>query len=296
MGGISPRHLVRVMRSLAIVFGAGFAMTACATTPQASSHMAAGGVAMPPAGLLDLCRRSPEVCGQVQGGVETPAIVLASVPAGEEEATGANPLPAGAYSNGAKAFNAAPAERLLIAGSGETPLPDTGDREAEANPAEDGAGSDSSTDTELPTAPASPESGLLRADAASFALLNRINQTINVQIRARDDVELYGMAEYWTLPLTLGPASEGDCEDYALEKRQALIAAGVPESALFLAIGHSVATGRHAVLVVSTDQGDYVLDNMTPHILPWHETPYQWQIRQMAGDLLSWRHAAAQTS
>lgn len=143
-----------------------------------------------------------------------------------------------------------------------------------------------------PPAFAITEEGRLVMEASLMALLNRVNQGINMDIRPREDIEQYGVAEYWTLPLTLEGVTDGDCEDYALEKRQALIEAGIPDTALFLAVGYSAMTGRHAVLMVSTDQGDYVLDNITPHILPWSQTAYSWRLRQMPGDLLSWRHYA----
>jgi hypothetical protein len=36
----------------------------------------------------------------------------------------------------------------------------------------------------------------------------------------------------------------------------------------------------HAVLTVVTDRGDYVLDNITDHVLGWQQTHYQWIERQ----------------
>lgn len=131
----------------------------------------------------------------------------------------------------------------------------------------------------------------LVADSQLFSVLNRVNQSVNMAIRPRDDRDVHGQDEYWTLPLSGEGPAEGDCEDYALEKRQALLAAGIPEHALFLAVGYSRATGRHAVLIVSTDTGDYVLDNITPHIVAWSQAPYTWLLRQIPGDLLAWRHA-----
>ncbi|GGG94216.1 hypothetical protein GCM10007420_07140 [Glycocaulis albus] len=294
MIGLDPKSLTRIVRGLAVSCLAGLAVTACATTPQASSHMPVAGVAMPPAGLIDLCRRAPEICGLAQAATPhgEPALALASADTSEADATGAT-LPT-VSGDGAKVRRAAPDITLLEAGSVtrdeewddadtgavEEAQKHTGQQPEQAQ--EDGAGVDAE--------------GRLVMAPELFGLLNRVNQSVNMQIRPRDDQEIYGVGEYWTLPLTLEGTGEGDCEDYALEKRQALIAAGVPESALFLAVGYSLATGRHAVLVVSTDEGDYVLDNMTPYILPWSETPYQWTVRQMPGDLLSWRHMAALSS
>lgn len=300
-----PCQAKRALRALAFICLAGLSVTACATTPQASSHMPAGHAALPPAGLLDLCHRAPEFCGRA-GEADAPAtsaIVIASAADALPEATGANPAAMPGRASGGKMLAAAPDPDLLNARS-DGATTETVEPEGDEEPslvlkklvrdenAETEAEAQAAADAEEAASFARAEDGRLLAAPELFALLNRVNQRINMQIRPRDDIETYGVAEYWALPLTVEGTAEGDCEDYALEKRQALLEAGVPDSALFLAVGHSAATGRHAVLVVSTDQGDYVLDNMTPHILPWGETPYQWQLRQVPGDLLSWRHIA----
>jgi predicted transglutaminase-like cysteine proteinase len=298
MGGVLSRQLAHAVRGLAAVCLMGFAVTACATTPQASSHMPAGSVAMPPAGLLDMCRRAPEVCGAVQADEAVQAgetddatsLALVSADPGLSGATGATLAGGGDRGDGPKAVHAVPDQEVLAARSNALHADDDGAGETASHDGKPSAAAarDEMAATALPVT----QEGVLQAAPALFAVLNDVNQSINMQIRPRDDLDQYGVTEYWTLPLTLEGIAEGDCEDYALEKRRALIEAGVPDSALFLAVGHSRATGRHAVLVVSTDQGDYVLDNMTPRILPWSETPYRWDTRQMPGDLLSWRHMA----
>ena len=290
MNGAGPRGAARAVRALVFSCLAGLAATACATTPSVSSQMPAGGVAMPPAGLFDMCRRMPDICGQDGvAAAEEAGPVLASAGTDMADATGATP----AYPDHAKAVQStadpiAPGA-LGEAGpdgefdmGGEIPL-----QSEQRGPARSG----------VPVSTlALTEDGRLASAPALFATLNRVNQSINMQIRPRNDLDLHGMADFWTLPLTRDGTAEGDCEDYALEKRRALLEEGVPETALFLAVGYSAATGRHAVLVVRTDQGDYVLDNMTPYILPWAETPYRWIARQMPGDLLSWRHMINLTS
>ena len=45
---------------------------------------------------------------------------------------------------------------------------------------------------------------------------------------------------------------------------------------------------RHAVLVLSTDRGDYVLDSLTPWIVPWRQSGYRWLERQVAGARDHW--------
>lgn len=277
--------LLRLWRNVSIALVSGIAVTACATTPAPSSHMPSGGVAMPPAGLLDMCQRLPEVCGDAGHTARTAlseTLVLASA---SEPATGA--VMAGPGYDGSKA-SSAPEISFIEVSSREAAQ----SRKIEPMPAVlmEGEGDSAIAALERETAqPALPvdADGTLIADSALFSLLNRVNQSINMAIRPRDDIDVHGVEEFWTLPLSVEGIAEGDCEDYALEKRRALMEAGIPESALFLAVGYSRATGRHAVLVVSTDSGDYVLDNMTPYITPWSQAPYTWLLRQVPGDLLA---------
>jgi predicted transglutaminase-like cysteine proteinase len=65
---------------------------------------------------------------------------------------------------------------------------------------------------------------------------------------------------------TGGPT--GDCEDFALTKREELIKAGVSSSAARVATGSISSGERHAVLVVTTEAGEFVMDNLTNQLLP----------------------------
>jgi len=125
--------------------------------------------------------------------------------------------------------------------------------------------------------------------ADMLAEITRVNQRVNNQMTWQTDFDIYGVEERWTMPLSLGLGSAGDCEDFALEKRRRLLELGVPPAALALAITYSESTGRHAVLVVRTAQGDYVLDNTTPWVLPWATTGYQWLNIQEGESLMQWR-------
>lgn len=117
--------------------------------------------------------------------------------------------------------------------------------------------------------------------------LLKVNDTINRAIAQRTDQETYGVAELWTLPLENG-ARFGDCEDYVLEKRRALISEGLPHEALSIAVVITSKGESHAVLVASTDKGDYVLDSLTPWVTPWEKTGYTWRERQVAGSTSVW--------
>ncbi len=121
-------------------------------------------------------------------------------------------------------------------------------------------------------------------DQKTWDLLQAVNRNVNNAIWPEMDSQHYGTAEFWTIPTD----GYGDCEDYALTKRKALAAAGLPERALRLAVVRTMRNNLHAVLTVSTDKGDYVLDNETDQIRPWNDTGYDWLARQDNGGNWGW--------
>ncbi|RAK60779.1 hypothetical protein DJ021_13670 [Phenylobacterium hankyongense] len=120
-----------------------------------------------------------------------------------------------------------------------------------------------------------------------WSKLNRINDRVNRAILERTDLDTYGTTDYWTTPLEDGQRY-GDCEDFVLEKQRALIAAGVPRRALNIALVTTSRGEGHAVLLVSTRAGDFVLDNMSAWVTPWRQAPYRWRQRQVNGDAFAW--------
>lgn len=143
----------------------------------------------------------------------------------------------------------------------------------------------------------SSEAQPIRAFAVSrqdLAQINQINRYINRAMIGVTDQIAFGRTEFWTMPLSapeygsLRKRPLADCEDFALEKRRALIVAGIPEDALYLAVVFSPRTSLHAVLVVATDKGDLVLDNLNDWIVPHQETAYTWIKTQSTTSLLDW--------
>lgn len=103
-----------------------------------------------------------------------------------------------------------------------------------------------------------------------LAILKQINGRVNRDITPERDT-----ADVWEL----NPTS-GDCEDYVLSKRSALIDRGVPAGALRIAYTHTARGAAHAVLVVRTGDGDLVLDNLTNSIKTLRASGYK--IRSMS--------------
>ncbi len=107
---------------------------------------------------------------------------------------------------------------------------------------------------------------------ANWTLMRRVNREVNDNIAPISDIAHYGRKEYWTIPTD----GWGDCEDYALAKRADLMAAGLPENALRMAVVRTFRNALHAVLVVATDRGDYVLDSLETDVEPWKDEDYGW--------------------
>jgi predicted transglutaminase-like cysteine proteinase len=116
-----------------------------------------------------------------------------------------------------------------------------------------------------------------------LAEMDEVNRTVNRTIEAATDLEVYGKVEYWTIPTT-----RGDCEDYALLKRQRLIALGWPASALLITVVRDENSEGHAILTARTAQGDFLLDNKMDDIMLWSQSKYTFVMRQSYLDPKMW--------
>jgi predicted transglutaminase-like cysteine proteinase len=97
-----------------------------------------------------------------------------------------------------------------------------------------------------------------------------VNAKVNAAINPLTDEDHWGIADAWDLPTD----GYGDCEDYQLLKRRVLIDAGLPRRALRMTVVIDEKGEGHAVLMVRTDRGDFILDNKVQAVLPWHQTGY----------------------
>lgn len=118
----------------------------------------------------------------------------------------------------------------------------------------------------------------------TWGQLVQINSHVNAMIEPMTDMEQYGVEELWTYPTT----GKGDCEDYVLLKKQMLIRAGLPASALLITVVRDRKGEGHAILTVKTDRGDYILDNETDEIRLWHQTGYRFVKRQSQDNPNRW--------
>ena len=108
--------------------------------------------------------------------------------------------------------------------------------------------------------------------------ISEVNAAVNKAVRCLlADKLLHGEEEYWAYPV----AGRGDCEDIALEKRRRLAALGLPRASMTIAIVQIRKTmASHAVLLIETTTGTWVLDNLTNKISAWSEVPYNYEARE----------------
>jgi len=114
-------------------------------------------------------------------------------------------------------------------------------------------------------------------------LIYQVNAYVNGKIAPVSDQDLYGEPERWVYPI-----DAGDCEDYLLLKKRYLEGLGFPPEALLITVVLDEKNEGHAVLTVTTDGGDFILDNRRSEILRWSDTNYTFLKRQSHSDPVQW--------
>jgi predicted transglutaminase-like cysteine proteinase len=109
-----------------------------------------------------------------------------------------------------------------------------------------------------------------------WKLIVAANIRANRDIEAITDQDHWGVVDRWDIPTD----GKGDCEDYVLLKRQRLAEAGVPRRAMRVTVVIDEENAGHAVLMIRTDRGDFILDNKRNAILPWSQTGYTYVKRE----------------
>ena len=209
----------------------------------------------PPMGLLDFCDREPAVCAGPSGSLDE---VARSV----SEARGL-------------------AWQELLLGAGNRVQPGSIRQPRATRVSTPGSGDRNFL------------GGLVSDTAQSslreFSRVEGINAALNRSITPVSDKSLYGRPDVWAVPrLRPGARLAGDCEDYVLAKREALIRAGISPDRLSIALARTPQGEDHAVLLLAFPDGDYVLDNRDSRVLHWSQARLVWQARQRPGDLLQW--------
>lgn len=123
-----------------------------------------------------------------------------------------------------------------------------------------------------------------KISAGQLDLAVALNRKINREVRQIPDQSQYGRPDHWALPTARG----GDCEDFALLKKKLLVQAGVNPRRLLIATVLDRDRNAHAVLVLRTEEGDFVLDNLDDRILHWQSTGYTFLRMQNPDNPTRW--------
>jgi predicted transglutaminase-like cysteine proteinase len=127
--------------------------------------------------------------------------------------------------------------------------------------------------------------------AAPRLATSRYTAKVNATKPSVTDQDRWGVVDRWDYP----DDGLGDCEDIQLLKRKLLVDAGLPRRALRMTVAIDEEGAGHAVLMVRTDFGDFILDNKRDTVLPWQETGYGY-IKREGSDSLDWVWLGDQTA
>ena len=119
--------------------------------------------------------------------------------------------------------------------------------------------------------------------AKRWSQIVEVNSFVNTKIAPTTDQDLYNTVERWEYP-----TNAGDCEDYVLLKKRYLEGLGLPAESLLITVVLDERGDGHAVLMVRTDGGDFVLDNRRNTVLRWSETGYTFLKRQSQSNPRIW--------
>ncbi|MFN3548316.1 MAG: transglutaminase-like cysteine peptidase [Mesorhizobium sp.] len=130
---------------------------------------------------------------------------------------------------------------------------------------------------------ATPDRGPVRMTSALWNRIASVNVEVNAAVRPMSDIDIFGKDEVWAYP----DDGVGDCEDYVLEKRRQL-SRSIPLSNLLITVVRKKNGEGHAVLTVRSDQGDFILDNLTDEVKTWDKTGYRYLKRQASSHTGRW--------
>jgi len=108
--------------------------------------------------------------------------------------------------------------------------------------------------------------------------LQHISGSVNRLVSYKTDLQMHGQLDYWSTPNETLRRGGGDCEDYAILKMALLSRLGVPLSSMEIVVVKDTSRRLfHAVLSVSMNGKNFILDNMTDavetDVAKWNYAP-----------------------
>jgi predicted transglutaminase-like cysteine proteinase len=114
---------------------------------------------------------------------------------------------------------------------------------------------------------------LIRQDrsATDRDKLQKVNNFFNSRIRFANDIDVWGIQDYWATPIEFICKSAGDCEDFAIAKYFTLKTMGIPDERLKITYVKAVQQNMHHMVLTyySTPEAEpLILDNLVDSISP----------------------------
>ncbi len=106
--------------------------------------------------------------------------------------------------------------------------------------------------------------------------LQKVNHFFNSRIRFANDLEVWGVEDYWATPVEFLGKGAGDCEDFAISKYFTLKAMGVSDEKLRITYVKAVQYNIHHMVLTYYPEPEaepLVLDNLVDSINPASRRP-----------------------
>jgi predicted transglutaminase-like cysteine proteinase len=100
--------------------------------------------------------------------------------------------------------------------------------------------------------------------------LKKVNRFFNY-FRFVDDIELWGVKNYWATPIEFIGVNGGDCEDYSIAKYYTLLELGVPDAKMRITMVKAVRLNQYHMVLAYYDTPSsipLILDNLDGTIKP----------------------------
>lgn len=101
--------------------------------------------------------------------------------------------------------------------------------------------------------------------------LEKVNSFFNSRIRFANDVDVWGIQDYWATPIEFLCKSAGDCEDFAIAKYFTLKAIGMDDEKLRITYVKAIQYNIHHMVLTYYSEPEaepLVLDNLVDSINP----------------------------
>ncbi len=122
-----------------------------------------------------------------------------------------------------------------------------------------------------------------------------VNVLVNRSFRFASDAAVYGVPDHWATLNEFISHGAGDCEDFAIAKMWLLAAAGVPKSSMrMVVLRDTIGRVDHAVLVVSIEGKNFVLDNRIGAVLRDAEMKHYRPFYSLSALGTAWVHSIPQ--